>query len=141
MSPYPKNGFTLLETIVALSLFAIIGGMLLSWLNTNLMAISKIESAELRIEAIQNAREYMAHKNPVAEPEGEEEFGPYQLKWHSTPLSEEFTVMNNQSGRYGMFKAQLFQTIITISGANLSEYTFVIEQLGHRKFRESTGSM
>ncbi len=137
---YNNLGFTLLETMVALSLFAVIGGMLLSWLNTNLTAISRIEAAESRIHVLQNAREYLALKNPGIEPQGEILLGEHKVMWSSHPLTKATPVISNHAGREGSFKAQLFKTTVTIQGTTEPDYVFVIEQIGYRQYRDFTGT-
>src|SRR5450830_964415 len=82
-----QAGFTLLEAIVALVLISSAGLALFSWINGNIMALTRIHDVNARSEATANILEYMDRVNPMLTPEGEAPLGTYSIKWRSQATS------------------------------------------------------
>ena len=66
-----STGFSVLEAIVAVALMATVGMAVFAWINQCLDTLFRIRADEARVEAIENAIDYMAGVNPMDAPTGE----------------------------------------------------------------------
>ena len=131
-----QAGFTLLEAIVALTLLSVVAGTLLVWLNTNIKSLERIESADRRLLALQNATDYLNTVNPMQTPTGEMQLGQILLQWQSEPISGVKLSRNATGSVVGIFNLQLFRVDATVSAPDLPAHEFVLERLGHERRRQ-----
>jgi len=106
-----QQGFTLLEAIVALVLIATTGMALLSWINTNLIALNRVQDAQRRNESIRNALNFVDALNPMLKPKGEQKVGIYTFKWKTSVIDPPKNNVNTggDTGSYlvGLYHVEL----------------------------------
>jgi general secretion pathway protein I len=126
-------GFGLLEAIVAMTLIAGIGMSLFSWINSNMIALQRVEAARVRNIAIENSIEYMQSINPMLRPEGKIKLGNLDLNWHSEPKSDAMDIKD-----FGLYKVALYN--VTVSGsdsANPNWFSFKMVLVAYKKVRNN----
>lgn len=129
-------GFTLLEAIVALVLIGGAGMALFSWINSSIVSLRRVEDANARNEAATNIIEYMQAVNPMLAPEGKADFGAYQIRWKSDPLTDQFDGVENPQG-LSLFQLGLYQTsVYATKSDDPSWFNLKLELVGYKKVRE-----
>ena len=74
-------GFSLLETVVALAIFAAGAMSLYGLFNTNLIALGRVQATTEHLPVARNAIEILSTVNPWHQTEGEFEVEGYQVVW------------------------------------------------------------
>lgn len=133
-----QQGFTLIEAIVALVLIATTGMALFSWINGNIITLSRVQDINAENAATQNALEYMNNVNPMSTPEGQADLGAFRLSWES-----EMTTEPRDGAAYpfgiGLYQLAMYRTKITIQKADGKLwFDFMLQQVGYKKVREIT---
>lgn len=108
MSRSRAAGFTLLEAIVAMVVFAIGALALYQWQATSLDALARVESQARRLEVGEDALQVLRGINPMAEPEGERPLGDYVLRWQADPVEPRRTGLS-QAGYASLFDLALYR--------------------------------
>ena len=130
-----QQGFTLLEAIVALVLITTTGMALLSWINTNLITLQRVQQAQQRHEAIRNALAFMETVNPLESPQGEETVGIYIFHWQARAIELP------KDGK-GLYQLALYDTDIEVffhqpqKQALIAQFT--LRQVGFKQVYEPT---
>lgn len=132
-----QKGFTLLEAIVAMALLALIGGALLAWLDNGFRSLERIGALHARIEVQRNVLAHMRQVNPMLQPNGEMELGPYRLSWKSTELTSPRAVLSRYGQTMGPFDAALYRVRVVITAEGLPEQVLSFEQVGYRQVRSA----
>lgn len=102
-------GFTLLEAIVAMVVFAMGALALYQWQATSLAALSRVDVQSRRLDVARDALEALRDVNPMAEPEGERALGDYMLYWQANPIEPRRTGLS-QAGYASLFDVALYDT-------------------------------
>ncbi len=74
-------GFSLLETVVALAIFAAGAMSLYGLFNTNLIALERVQATAEQLPVTRNAIEILSTVNPWQQNEGQFEVDGYQVVW------------------------------------------------------------
>lgn len=82
-APRRSAGFTLLEAVVALVVFAAAGGALYGLFNTNLLALGRSGEVAAQTPVVGQALARLAAVNPWHESEGEFVVEGYQVAWRA----------------------------------------------------------
>ncbi|HUX23132.1 MAG TPA: prepilin-type N-terminal cleavage/methylation domain-containing protein [Burkholderiales bacterium] len=133
---HEQHGFTLIEAIVALVLIATTGMALFSWINSNLMTLSRVQEVNAENSATQNVLEYMADINPMASPEGRADLGSLRLSWQAEATTEP---RDGASYPYGtsLYQLAMYRTKISVQKPDgQSWFAFSLQQVGYKKVRE-----
>ena len=133
-----QRGFSLLEAVVAMVLISGAGYALFGWINTNIMALSRIHDTNVRSAATQNILEYMSGVNPMLKPDGSANLGEYKVRWQSKPIT---LIQDGKS----LYQLALYDTVVkaglgeTKSGPGEATpwLEFRIRQVGYKKVREN----
>ncbi len=84
-----QRGFTLLEAIVALTVFSICAMALYAWLATNVSALGRVEARTRGIDDGRAALAVLETVNPMDEPRGERTLpGGLVVRWDSEELQK-----------------------------------------------------
>ena len=131
------RGFTLLETIVALVLIASTGMALLSWINTNLITLQRVQKLQQSQEAIRNALAFMDTINPLETPQGQQTIGIYNLQWQAQAVELPKDGMST-TGYISLFQLGLYDTKIEISlvGEKTPLTHITLRQVGFSQVRK-----
>ncbi|MCY1398027.1 hypothetical protein D3C76_361140 [compost metagenome] len=133
-----QAGFTLLEAVVAMTLLVLVGGALLSWLNSGFISLERISAAQQRIEATRTALAYLERINPMINPAGSVVLGPYRLDWNSQALTAPRPVVGRYSGNPGAFDAELFRVEALVHSAGAADVPISLELAGFRLARRGS---
>ncbi len=124
-----QRGFTLLEAIVALVLIATTGMALLSWINTNLITLSRVQQAQQRNEAIRSALTFMETVNPLERGQGEETVGIYKFHWQAQAIELPKDGVSTL-GDMSLFQVGLYETEVEVSLEDRLLSRFTLRQVG-----------
>lgn len=131
-----QAGFTLLEAIVAMVLVATIGMALFSWINTNVISLNRIQSANAQVEATANILEYMNTVNPMLVPEGKADLGTYRLHWKTEALTAIQDGANYPQG-ISLYQLALYRTTVNVEQSGGQPwFELSLRQVGYKKVRE-----
>lgn len=87
LSPRRGRGFTLLEAIVALTVFSICAMALYGWLAVNVNALRRVEARAASVRDGRTALALLEAVNPMAEPKGERALpGGLLVRWTSKEI-------------------------------------------------------
>jgi general secretion pathway protein I len=133
-----STGFTLLEAIVALAILASLGATLFAWVNSNIMALSRVKDVNARSDAQVNIVEFMGGVNPMERPQGVADFGPYRINWAAARQTDPQDNAGYPAGA-GLYQVALYATRIRVLRADETEwFEFTLRQVGFRKARQMT---
>lgn len=129
----PQRGFTLLEALVALTLIATSGLVLMAWINTNLQSIGRLQQRDAEAHLKLAATQIMQTVNPLVQPEGSLRAGTLEVRWRTTALTPRTTSMGFTGAGQGRFAMQLFEAQVEARDVDLgTELSFVATLLGYR---------
>ncbi len=107
MSAHSQRGFGMMEAIVALTLLAAAALPTAIGLGAALTATRRIEAALLELEMQANALAALRAINPMEQPVGVLDLGPYRLAWTATPLEQPIPA-KSPLGEDGVWLVQAF---------------------------------
>ena len=130
-----SRGFTLLETMVALVIFAAAAMALYGLFNTNLIALARAHDVSRQLPTVRNVIEHLSSINPREEAAGRMELDGVGVSWSATlvePMRESQTV----TGGRGYFEVGLYEVEFTMSDGERSLGTWRMRSVGYEKVRE-----
>ncbi|MBW8368441.1 MAG: prepilin-type N-terminal cleavage/methylation domain-containing protein [Arenimonas sp.] len=105
------RGFSLLEAVVALAILAAAGMALFAAMTQSVQMVGRAERARDADLALRNSLAWVDLVNPMDEPTGERDIGPYQLRWRAELLEppRDGTTGYLQPGLYqiGLYRMEL----------------------------------
>ncbi len=132
-----QSGFTLLEAVVAMVLISGTGAALLSWINSELGAVARLQQSNARAEALVNATEYMHAVNPMLTPDGNASFAAFRLTWNAkevTPVQDGLAYPRGLS----LYQLALYDTRVRVTNPDGTYwFDFTLRQVGFKRVRES----
>lgn len=134
-------GFTLIEAIVALVLIATTGIALFSWINSNIISLSRVQEINAENMATINSVEYMKNINPMTSPEGQANLGSSRLSWKAEAITDP---RDGAGYPYGvsLYQLGLYQTKINVQKLDGQFwFTFTLQQVGYKKVRKSMAEL
>ena len=78
-----QAGFTLLEAIVAITIFATSALGLYAWINSMMIGTARFTEISVESTDVDNAVDYLSMVNPSATPSGSQQLGDLTLSWTS----------------------------------------------------------
>ena len=128
-------GFTLLETMVAMVVFAGAAMALYALFNTNLIALARAHDVSRQMPAVRHAVEYLSSINPREEGDGTFEIDGIDVAWTASLLQP---VRQSQSvtGGRGYFEVGLYEVEFTMSERGRPMGTWQMRIVGYEKVRE-----
>lgn len=139
--PRKQHGFTLIEAIVAMVLIATSGMALFSWINGNIITLSRVQDINATNSATANALEYLNTINPWATPEGQTDLGPYRMNWKAIATTE---ARDGVAYPYsiGLYQINMYQTKVSLQKPDGQFwFAFEFQQVGYKKVREISNDL
>ena len=128
-------GFTLLETMVALVVFAGAAMALYALFNTNLIALARAHDVSRQMPAVRHAIEYLSSINPREEGDGTFEIDGIDVAW-SANLLQPVRQSQSVTGGRGYFELGLYEVEFTMSERGRPMGTWQMRIVGYEKVRE-----
>lgn len=130
-----QRGFTLIEAIIALVLIATTGMALFSWINSNIITLSRVQEANAESAATNSVLDYMSTVNPMFRPTGNANLGAYSISWKASVSGE---ARDGAGYPYGISQYQLalYETQISVQKvAGEPWFDFKLQQVGYKQVR------
>lgn len=131
------SGFTLLEAVVALTLFSLVGMALFSWLGTNLIALERVDAKQQELSEVRNALSLLETVNPLLEPTGSRDIGNLTLSWTSQAIAERRNG-KGPSGDTTIFDLALFRMQVQVARDGVATHEFSVTRAGWESVRAVT---
>lgn len=129
------RGFSLLEAIVALALIGGVGIALFSWINSNIMALGRVQDINSQAAATTNVVEFMNTVNPMITPEGKTTLGSYRVIWKAAPVTAIQDGASYPSG-ISLYQLALYDNVIALERLDGTPwFNFTLRQVGYKKVR------
>ena len=128
------GGFTLLETVVALAIFAVGAMALYGLFNTNLIALERVAATAQHLTVARNAIEMLASVDPWRESQGEFEIDGYQVNW-SAQLIEPIRHGQTNIGMMGGFDFGLYEIEFVIADEERRLATWRMRAVDYERVR------
>ena len=130
-----SRGFTLLETMVALVIFAAAAMALYGLFNTNLIALARAHDVSRQVPALRHAIEHLSSINPREEGAGRIELDGVLVTWTSK-LLEPARQSQSATGGMGYFEVGLYELELTMRAGGRSLGTWRMRSVGYEKLRD-----
>ena len=104
------------------------GFALFGWINSNIMALNRIQETNARSAATQNVVEFIDGVNPMLKREGTAAFGAYRIRWRAQPI----TAIQDS----GLYQLALYDTLVTVEDLEgKTWFDLRLRQPGFKKVR------
>jgi len=129
------RGFSLLEAIVALTVFSICAMALYGWLAVNLDALVRVEASAGSVRDGRAALALMETVNPMAEPKGQRELpGELAVRWTSKEIDARAPGVG-MSGSVLIFDLALYEMDVQVLRAGREVRRFEVRRAGWETVR------
>ena len=128
-------GFTLLETVVALAIFAAAILSLYGLFNTNLISLGRVQDTSKRIPVAQHVMEMLGSVDPREESSGAFRHGGFDIRWSARLLEPERSGQDGL-GALGAFDLGLYELEFEISERGRPVDLWRMRLVGYEKVRE-----
>lgn len=126
-----QAGFGMIEAVVALVLFALVGSALFAWINSNLEAAARLRQRDSAQSLMEFAVAWLQTRNPMVEPNGEAEPKPgMHLRWRGKALTPLTPGAPLPGGTATPFRLVLYEFDVTVSAQGVGETRFTLERVG-----------
>ena len=132
--PAKFKGFSLLEAIVALVIFASVASALYAWVGVTLNSLNRVEAARQADEATAVALAWLETVNPMAQPEGEAAVGHYRVSWQAEAIAPELDGMTPEGG-LSLFRVGLYELAVAVEGG-AEPVRFRVRRAGWEQVRQ-----
>lgn len=131
-------GFSLLETVVALVIFAAAGTALFTLFNTNLIALARVEAVSAHAPVVRAALTTLSAINPAEQQEGRFAIDGRGVTWTATLVEP----MRPVPGPAGMTRYQLglYEIALRIGDGVRPGATWRVRQVGYRDMLRPSSS-
>ena len=129
------SGFTLLEMVVALAIFAAAILALYGLFNTNLISLGRVQDASKRIPVAQHVMEMLGSVNPREESAGAFRHDGFDIRWSARLLEPERSGQDGL-GALGAFDLGLYELEFEISERGRPVDLWRMRLVGYEKVRE-----
>ena len=136
MSPSRQRGFTLLEAIVAITIFSTSALGLYAWINSMLIGTSRFDAIAVETADRHSAMDYLKVINPMEAPNGRQDLGEIKLQWNSElvePVQRGRTIDGWEFG--------LYDVLVQLERPGVHEQQFTLRQVGYRALAVGEGSI
>lgn len=131
----PQRGFTLLEAVVALAIFAMGATALYAWLNTNLITLARVDAINQRHLAVVSATDFISKINPSEMPEGDVALNKLRIVWKAREPLAQADGLDDQNKKT-INNVTLIQLDVWVYKDELLLSQFITTSLGVKKVRD-----
>lgn len=128
------RGFTLIETVVSMALFATAGMALYALFSSNLFALSRAQDVSRQIPVVRHAMERLAAVNPWSQEQGAFEFDGVEVTW-TARLVEPPRRGQTKYGTLGDFDVALYDVQFDIVEGDRFLGMWRLRQVGYMRMR------
>lgn len=129
------RGFSLLEAIVALTVFSICAVALYGWLATNMRALGRVEAHHARVRDGRAALAVLESLNPMEAPRGERRLpGDLEVRWTSRALTPP-RPGKGSGGNTLVFDLALYNVDVEVRRAGTETNRFTVRRAGWKTAR------
>ena len=132
-----SRGFTLLEAVVAMAIFAAAGMALYALFNANLISLGRAQDVTGQIPTVHRAMEYLAAIDPAEQPVGQIELDGYDVTW-SARLMEPVRDSQTVQGYRGYHELGLYEITLDINRLGDLVASHRLRVISHRQVRWPT---
>jgi prepilin-type N-terminal cleavage/methylation domain-containing protein len=130
-----QGGFTLLEAVVALALFAAAALPLYALFNRSLDGLFRVAETNRMSEARLMILAMLDNVNPSEQPTGTERIGGYVVRWQSRELVPPIDNIGYPRG-VGIFQVGLYDIAASVERDGQPWFNMNVRQVGYRKVRD-----
>ena len=130
-----SEGFSLLETMVALVIFTGAAMALYGLFSTNLTALVRVHDASREVPAVRHAVEFLSSINPRERDSGRFVVDAVEVVW-SARLLEPVRESQTATGGRGYFEVGLYEVEFTLTSEERPLGTWRLRVPGYEKVRE-----
>jgi general secretion pathway protein I len=130
-----QRGFTLLEAVIAIAIFAMGATALFGWVNTNLITLNRVDQINQRVSAVESAVEFMSRIDPITQPSGKAQLGQLVIEWETHPAEYRSDVLDEQNQRT-INEASLHRASVSVYRDQHLLNNFELTLLGMRQVRD-----
>jgi general secretion pathway protein I len=127
-------GFTLLEAIVAMTLFAGAALLLFGWQAQSVDALRRVGERQLYVESVRAALPLVLQVNPMEEPTGSRDAGDLQIRWTATVIDGP-KPGRTPVGNPSLFDVALYSVDVDVSRDGVAAGRFNVRLAGFRQVR------
>ena len=132
---FRARGFTLLETMVALVIFAGAAMALYALFNTNLIALARAHDVSRQLPAVRHAIEHLSAINPREVGDGSVVIDGLDVTWTATLVQPPRQSQTMIGGR-GFYEIGLYEIEFSLSNRRRTLGTWRLRSVGYEKVRE-----
>ena len=125
-----RGGFSLLETVVAMAVFAAAGSALFALFNTNLIALARVEDTSTQVAAVRSALARLSAVNPAVRQAGRFNVGDHDITWEAA-LVEPARPGNSLAGVPAMYQLGLYEIVFDVKRGARTLGTWRVRQVGY----------
>ena len=130
-----SQGFSLLEAIVALTVFSVCAVALYGWLATNMRALGRVEAQQARVRDGRAALAVLESVNPMEEPRGERRLpGELAVRWTARELIRP-KPGKGPGGNTLVFDLALYNVDVEVLRAGAETNRFTVRRAGWKTAR------
>jgi general secretion pathway protein I len=129
-------GFTLLEAIVAMTIFSMTALALYGWQSVNLRTLERLESHAARADHVRSALAVLEAVNPAQEPSGERRLGDKRVRWRAEPI-EPMKTGRTFIGQPSLFDLGLYDVEVSLEEQGRTLASFHVRQVGYQQPRKT----
>lgn len=131
------RGFTLLEAIVAMVIFALVASTLYAWQASNMLTIDRVAALAQREQLVRDALGVLHTVNPMSDPRGTRSIGALQVHWRAQPISAEVEG-KTQTGYPSAYNLRLYVLDVEVRLRDHEALRFQVRQAGYKQVRAVT---
>jgi general secretion pathway protein I len=132
------RGFTLLEAIVAMVIFAMGAASLYAWQASNMITIDRMDALSKRDALVRDALAVVTSVNPMKDPNGDRNIGAMRVRWTTQPLTIEVEGVT-AVGYPSAYNLRLYDMRVVVTVPHRPILTFHVRQVGYRQVRSTGG--
>jgi general secretion pathway protein I len=126
-----QGGFTLLEAVVAMTIFATSALGLYAWINSMMIGTARFDEIVIETTDVNNAVDFLSLVNPMEQPDGEQQLGALTVRWQS-----ELVEPVRPGNMVSTFEFGLYRLDVSLERTGAQPKALELIQVGYRALAE-----